>query len=77
MTATVWAVSVEVGQQVIRGDTLVILESMKMEIEVESPVPGRVEAILVEQGCSVREGDVLVLIADLLTDRLGKVALAT
>ena len=40
VTGNVWKVEVEVGQQVNEGDTLIILESMKMEIPVEAPAAG-------------------------------------
>ena len=59
ITASVWQVRVEVGQRVAADDELMILESMKMEIPVGADVAGVVEAILVAQGASVREGDVL------------------
>ncbi|HKE10194.1 MAG TPA: acetyl-CoA carboxylase biotin carboxyl carrier protein subunit [Myxococcota bacterium] len=45
------------------GDVLVILESMKMEIPVEAPCAGRVSEIRVQEGASVEEGAVLVVIA--------------
>ena len=44
------------------ADVLVILESMKMELPVEAPAGGRVAKILVEEGQSVEEGDVLVVL---------------
>ncbi len=62
MIAIVWKVAVQVGQEVAEGETLLILESMKMEIPVESPVAGTVSAVRVEEGASVEEGDVLVVI---------------
>ena len=45
ITANVWQVHVEVGQTVAEGDTLAILESMKMEIPVEAPVAGTVTQV--------------------------------
>jgi len=44
------------------GDTLVILESMKMEIPVEAPVDGTVSAVNVQEGGVVQEGDVIAVI---------------
>jgi acetyl-CoA carboxylase biotin carboxyl carrier protein len=44
------------------GDPLVILESMKMEIPVETPVAGRVTEVRVEEGSVVQEGDVIAVI---------------
>jgi acetyl-CoA carboxylase biotin carboxyl carrier protein len=60
ITGTVWKIEVAVGDTVEEGDTVVILESMKMEMPVEAEDEGRVSAILVEEGQSVSEGDALV-----------------
>jgi acetyl-CoA carboxylase biotin carboxyl carrier protein len=60
ITGTVWKIEVVVGDQVEEGDTVVILESMKMEMPVEAEDEGTVKAILVEEGQSVSEGDALV-----------------
>ena len=62
ITGTVWKVECEVGQQVEEGDTLVILESMKMEMPVEAEEEGVVKEILCEEGQSVQEGDPLVVL---------------
>ena len=62
ITGTVWKIEVKVGQKVSAGDTLVILESMKMEMPVEAEDEGTVKEILVEEGQSVSEGDVLVVV---------------
>ena len=62
ITGTVWKVEVEVGDQVDEGDTVVILESMKMEMPVEAEDPGKVAEIRCEEGQSVSEGDVLVVL---------------
>ena len=62
ITGTVWKVECEVGQEVAEGDTVVILESMKMEMPVEAEDPGKVAEIRVEEGQSVSEGDVLVVL---------------
>lgn len=62
ITGTVWKIECEVGQAVEEGDTLVILESMKMEMPVEAEDDGVVKEILVEEGQSVSEGDPLVVI---------------
>jgi len=62
ITGTVWKIEVEVGDQVEEGDTVVILESMKMEMPVEAEDPGRVAEIRCEDGQSVSEGDVLVVL---------------
>jgi len=62
ITANVWQVPAEVGQQVAEGDTLVILESMKMEIPVEAPVAGTVTEVRVKPEDQVQEGDLLAVI---------------
>lgn len=63
MVANVWKVLVSTGSAVTAGDTLVILESMKMEIPVEAPVGGTIEALHVEEGGVVQEGDVIAVIS--------------
>jgi len=60
ITGTVWKIDVNVGDQVSEGQTLVILESMKMEMPVEAPQGGRVTEISVTEGQSVSEGELLV-----------------
>ena len=62
ITGTVWKIECEVGQQVEEGDTLVILESMKMEMPVEAEDAGTVAEILCEEGQAVNEGDALVVL---------------
>ena len=62
MVANVWKVVVEAGQQVGEGDALVILESMKMEIPVESPLSGTVKEVRVQEGGVVQEGDVIAVV---------------
>jgi acetyl-CoA carboxylase biotin carboxyl carrier protein len=62
ITGTVWKIEVEVGDTVQEGDTVVVLESMKMEMPVESEDEGVVKEILVEEGQSVSEGDTLVVL---------------
>ena len=62
ITGTVWKVEVAVGDEVADGDTVVILESMKMEMPVEAEDDGKVAEIRCEEGQSVSEGDVLVVL---------------
>jgi acetyl-CoA carboxylase biotin carboxyl carrier protein len=62
ITGTVWKVECDVGQSVNEGDTLVILESMKMEMPVEAEDDGVVKEIVCEEGQSVSEGDTLVVL---------------
>ena len=60
VTGTVWKIQVQVGDSVDEGQTLVILESMKMEMPVEAPSSGKVGKVHVAEGQAVEEGDVLV-----------------
>ena len=60
ITGTVWKIEVKVGDSVANEQTLVILESMKMEMPVEAPNAGRVSRIAVSEGQAVEEGDLLV-----------------
>ena len=62
ITGTVWKVECEVGQAVAEGDTLLILESMKMEMPLEAEDDGVVKEILCEEGQPVAEGDTLVVL---------------
>ena len=62
MVANVWKVVVAQGDTVTDGDTLVILESMKMEIPVITEVSGTVDALHVGEGDVVQEGDVIAVI---------------
>jgi acetyl-CoA carboxylase biotin carboxyl carrier protein len=62
ITGTVWKIEVKVGDAVSDGDTVAILESMKMEMPVESEDDGTVKEIRCEEGQSVSEGDVLVVL---------------
>ena len=62
ITGTVWKIECEIGQSVDEGDTLVILESMKMEMPVEAEDAGKVKEIRCEEGQSVSEGDTLVVL---------------
>ncbi|HEX2125804.1 MAG TPA: biotin/lipoyl-binding carrier protein [Thermoleophilaceae bacterium] len=62
ITGTVWKIECEVGQQIEEGDTLVILESMKMDMPVEAEDEGTVKEIVCEEGQSVSEGETLVVL---------------
>ncbi|MDN4073548.1 MULTISPECIES: acetyl-CoA carboxylase biotin carboxyl carrier protein subunit [Fictibacillus] len=63
MAGTVWNIAVSEGEQVSAGQSVVILESMKMEIPVEAESAGKVEEIKVAVGDFVNEGDVLVTLS--------------
>ena len=60
IAGSVWKIEVAVGDTIEEGDTVVVLESMKMEMPVEAEDEGTVTAILVEEGQAVSEGDPLV-----------------
>ena len=62
MVANVWKVVAAEGQQIGAGDTLVILESMKMEIPVLAEDPGTLSQLNVAEGDVVQEGDPIATI---------------
>ncbi|MCI0686137.1 MAG: biotin/lipoyl-binding carrier protein [Sporichthyaceae bacterium] len=62
MVANVWKVVVAEGDEVEDGDTLVILESMKMEIPVIAETSGRVATLEVSEGDVIQEGDLIAVI---------------
>jgi acetyl-CoA carboxylase biotin carboxyl carrier protein len=62
ITGTVWKIEVAVGDAVAEGDSVVILESMKMEMPVEADDEGTVTEIRCTEGQAVSEGDVLVVL---------------
>jgi biotin carboxyl carrier protein len=62
MVANVWQVVTSEGDEVGEGDTLVILESMKMEIPVLAETPGTVTKLAVAEGDVVQEGDLIAVI---------------
>jgi biotin carboxyl carrier protein len=64
ITANVWKVQVREGDTVDEGDTLVILESMKMEIPVTAECAGKVTRVAVQEGGQVQEGDLVAVIDD-------------
>ncbi len=59
MVANVWKVLVAAGDTVAEGDTLAILESMKMEIPVIAEASGTVTTVAVSEGQVVQEGDLI------------------
>jgi acetyl-CoA carboxylase biotin carboxyl carrier protein len=62
ITGTVWKIECEVGDAIAEGDTVVVLESMKMEMPVEAEDPGVVREIRCEEGQAVNEGETLVVL---------------
>lgn len=62
ITGTVVRVEVKPGDTVRPGDTVVVLESMKMEMPLEAQAGGRVREIRCKEGQAVSEGDVLLVL---------------
>ncbi len=62
LVGNLWKIVTEVGQQVEEDDTLMVLESMKMEIPITSPLSGTVREILVSEGDVVQEGQVVAVV---------------
>jgi acetyl-CoA carboxylase biotin carboxyl carrier protein len=62
ITGTVWKIECQIGDEVEEGDTVAILESMKMEMPVEAEDAGTVKEILCEEGQAVNEGDTLIVL---------------
>ncbi|MFT5698774.1 MAG: biotin carboxyl carrier protein [Desulforhopalus sp.] len=63
MPGTILSVAVEVGAKVTKGQTLLILEAMKMENEIQAPADGTVQELNVSQGLSVNAGDTLIVLS--------------
>jgi len=63
LVGRVWQIEVTPGAEVAEGDTLIVLESMKMENELKSPRDGIVHRVNVAAGDSVEQNKVLVTIA--------------
>ena len=62
ITGTIWKIECAVGDEIAEGDTVAILESMKMEMPVEAEDSGTVVEIRCEEGQAVTEGEVLVVL---------------
>jgi len=62
VTGTVWKLEKQPGDPVSAGEAVVVLESMKMELPVESPVGGRVSEVRCTAGQAVDEGAVLAVV---------------
>jgi biotin carboxyl carrier protein len=62
LVGNLWKIVTEVGQHVEEDDTLMILESMKMEIPITTPVTGVVKEILVNEGDVVQEGQTVAIV---------------
>jgi acetyl-CoA carboxylase biotin carboxyl carrier protein len=64
MAGTVLQVLVQPGDRVEAGQDVVVLESMKMEVPIQSEISGTVSGVKVETGSFVNEGDVLIELED-------------
>jgi len=62
LVGNLWKITTEVGQQVEEDDPIMILESMKMEIPVLSPIAGTIKEFLVKEGDVVQEGQTVAII---------------
>lgn len=62
VTGAVWKIVTEVGQKVEAGETIMIIESMKMEIPVIAEEGGTIQKFLVEEKTPVSEGQVVALL---------------
>lgn len=62
LPGTILAIKVSEGDAVSRGQTLVVLEAMKMENEIPAPADGKVSSIKVKKGDSVSTGDLLLIL---------------
>jgi acetyl-CoA carboxylase biotin carboxyl carrier protein len=62
IAASVWKIEVAAGASVEEGDTILLLESMKMEIPVTAPRAGRVASLMVEEGEQVAEGQTVAIL---------------
>jgi biotin carboxyl carrier protein len=64
LMGSIWQIPVEIGQVLAAGDTVAILESMKMEIPVVAPVDCRILEIKVEEGSQVNEGQTIAILGE-------------
>lgn len=63
VTGTVWKLERQAGDLVSKGETILIVESMKMEIPIDAPAAGTLRELLVAEGEGVSEGQVLAVVA--------------
>ncbi len=63
VTGLVSRIEKRIGDYVNKGDALLILEAMKMELPLEAPVAGTITEIRCQEGQNVTEGDILVVLA--------------
>lgn len=64
IVANVWKIVAHEGDSVEKGDTIAVLETMKMEIPVFAEAAGMISAVLAKEGTIVQEGDVIAIVED-------------
>lgn len=64
IVANVWKIVTHVGDKVAKGDTIAVLETMKMEIPVFAEAAGTIQSIVAKEGVIVQEGDVIAIVDD-------------
>lgn len=62
LVGNLWKITAEVGQHVEEDDTIMILESMKMEIPILAPAAGTIKELLVKEGEVVQEGQTVAIV---------------
>ncbi|WP_077618287.1 acetyl-CoA carboxylase biotin carboxyl carrier protein subunit [Bacillus sinesaloumensis] len=62
IAGTVWKINVSENDRLIKDQTVIVLESMKMELPILSSVEGKVKEVKVNEGDFVNEGDTLILL---------------
>ena len=63
LAGNVFQILVEPGEQVSEGQTVIVLEAMKMETEISAPRSGKVVTVTVDEGDAVQVGDTLLTLA--------------
>lgn len=63
VAGSVWKIVTEIGQRIAAGDTIMLIESMKMEIPVTADETGTVQRFLVAEKAPVAEGQVVAILA--------------
>lgn len=62
VTGTIWKLAVKVGQIVSEDETLLVIESMKMEIPLTAPVAGKILEVKIAEGDTVTEQQVIIVL---------------
>jgi acetyl-CoA carboxylase biotin carboxyl carrier protein len=62
VSGSVWQITAEVGQKIEAGDTIMIIESMKMEIPVIAEQGGTIDKFMVDEKAAISEGQVVAVL---------------